>query len=214
VQCEWTWERDFSSHDLTYYSVNWREELSKGNSSSSSQSRNLQPWLAKYHTSGFRLVGHRSSLEGLSRWLQIQLPALSKGYKTFMQQLRQHCLETGRFCCLNVRCCLPSNVELRSITRMGIGSHLTIRVIKEDYETRRRGKERRIYRVLVGKPEDRRPLGRRKLKWEGNIKTDLQEVKCGGYGIDRAGSGQGQVAGAFECGNEPSGSMKCGEILD
>ena len=35
-----------------------------------------------------------------------------------------------------------------------------------------------------------------------------------GYGLDRAGSGQGQVAGICECGNEPSGSIKCGEFLD
>ena len=35
-----------------------------------------------------------------------------------------------------------------------------------------------------------------------------------GYGMDRAGSGQGQVAGTCECGNEPSGSVKCGEFLD
>ena len=35
-----------------------------------------------------------------------------------------------------------------------------------------------------------------------------------GYGLDQAGSGQGQVAGTFECGNEPSGSVKCGEFLD
>ena len=33
-----------------------------------------------------------------------------------------------------------------------------------------------------------------------------------GYGLDRTGSGQGQVAGTGECGNEPSGSMKCGEF--
>ena len=39
---------------------------------------------------------------------------------------------------------------------------------------------------------------------------------CGmcGCGLDRAGSGQGQVAGTFERGNEPSGSIKCGEFLD
>ena len=43
---------------------------------------------------------------------------------------------------------------------------------------------------------------------------DLQEVGCGGYGLDQAGSGKGQVAGTCECGNEPSGSMKCGEFLD
>ena len=35
----------------------------------------------------------------------------------------------------------------------------------------------------------------------------------GGYGLDRAGSGQEHVADAFECGNEPSGSIKCGEFL-
>jgi len=35
-----------------------------------------------------------------------------------------------------------------------------------------------------------------------------------GYGLDRAGSGQGQVAGTYEYGNEPSGSIKCGEFLD
>jgi len=34
------------------------------------------------------------------------------------------------------------------------------------------------------------------------------------YGLDRAGSGQGQVAGCCKCGNEPFGSIKCGEFLD
>ena len=34
------------------------------------------------------------------------------------------------------------------------------------------------------------------------------------YGLDRSGPGQRQVADAFECGNEPSGSVKCGEFLD
>ena len=33
-----------------------------------------------------------------------------------------------------------------------------------------------MYRVLVGKPEGKRPLGRPRRKWEGNIKMDLQEV--------------------------------------
>jgi hypothetical protein len=35
-----------------------------------------------------------------------------------------------------------------------------------------------------------------------------------GYGLDRAGSGWGQVTGNFEYGNEHSGSIKCGEFLD
>jgi len=33
------------------------------------------------------------------------------------------------------------------------------------------------YRVLVGRPEERRPLGRAVLKWEDNNKMDLQELK-------------------------------------
>jgi hypothetical protein len=37
-----------------------------------------------------------------------------------------------------------------------------------------------LYRVLVGKPEGKRPLGRRKHKWEDNIKMYLQAVGCEG----------------------------------
>ena len=39
---------------------------------------------------------------------------------------------------------------------------------------------RGVYRVLVGKPEGKRPLGRPRRRWEDNIKMDLQEVRCGG----------------------------------
>ena len=37
----------------------------------------------------------------------------------------------------------------------------------------------RLHRVLVEKPEGRRPLGRARRIWEDNIKMDLQEVGCG-----------------------------------
>ena len=37
-----------------------------------------------------------------------------------------------------------------------------------------------MYRVLVGKAEGKRPLGRHRRRWEDNIKMDLQEVRCGG----------------------------------
>ena len=48
------------------------------------------------------------------------------------------------------------------------------------------GERRGLYRVLVGKPEGTRPLGRPRHRWEGNIKLDLQEVRCGGMDwIDR-----------------------------
>ena len=55
----------------------------------------------------------------------------------------------------------------------------------------RMGEERRVYRVLVGKPNGKRPLGRPRRRWVDYIRTDLQEV-----------------ADACECGNEPSGSVK------
>jgi hypothetical protein len=37
-----------------------------------------------------------------------------------------------------------------------------------------------VYRVLVGKPEGKRPMGRPRRRWEDNYKMDLQEVGCGG----------------------------------
>jgi hypothetical protein len=42
------------------------------------------------------------------------------------------------------------------------------------------GEKRGAYMVLVGKPEGNRPLGKRRRRWEDNIKMDLQEVGCGG----------------------------------
>jgi hypothetical protein len=41
------------------------------------------------------------------------------------------------------------------------------------------GERRGIYRVLVGKPEGKRPLGRPRRRWEDNIKMNLQEVGFG-----------------------------------
>ena len=45
----------------------------------------------------------------------------------------------------------------------------------------RMGESRIAYRVLVGKPEGRRPLGRSRLRWEDNIKMGLREM---GWGVD------------------------------
>jgi hypothetical protein len=45
----------------------------------------------------------------------------------------------------------------------------------------RMGESRGVYRVLVGRPEGKRPLGRHRRRWKDNIKTDLREM-----GIDRA----------------------------
>ena len=42
----------------------------------------------------------------------------------------------------------------------------------------RMGDRKGVYRVLVGKPEGKRPLGRPRRRWEDNIKMDLQKVGC------------------------------------
>jgi hypothetical protein len=69
----------------------------------------------------------------------------------------------------------------------------------------------RCVQGLVGKSEGKRPLGRPRIRWEGNINADLQEV---GYGcidlIELAQDGDMW----WECGNETSGSIKCSKFLD
>ena len=64
-----------------------------------------------------------------------------------------------------------------------------------------------MHRVLVSKPEGKRPLGRPRRRWENNIKMGLREVGGGGDWM-------GQMAGTCEYGDELSGSIKCGEFLD
>jgi hypothetical protein len=50
------------------------------------------------------------------------------------------------------------------------------------------GERRGVCWVLVGKPEGKRRLGRPRHRWVFNIKMELQEGGCGGYGLDRSGS--------------------------
>ena len=70
-------------------------------------------------------------------------------------------------------------------------SPIIVRVIKSR-RTRwaghvaRMGEGRGVYRVLVGEPEGRRPLGQPRRRWVDNIRMDLQEVGCG---LDWAGPG-------------------------
>jgi hypothetical protein len=42
------------------------------------------------------------------------------------------------------------------------------------------GEERKLYKVLVGKPEGKRPLGRPRRKWEDGIRMDLRKIGFGG----------------------------------
>ena len=58
------------------------------------------------------------------------------------------------------------------------------------------GEWRGVHRVLVGKPEGKRPLGRPRRRWEDNIKMDLQEVggSCGDWrSWLRIGAGGGRL---------------------
>jgi hypothetical protein len=64
-------------------------------------------------------------------------------------------------------------------------SHNIVRVIKSRRmrlvrHMARMGERRGVYRVLVGKPEGKKPLGRARRRWEDNIEMDFQEVGCGG----------------------------------
>jgi hypothetical protein len=64
-------------------------------------------------------------------------------------------------------------------------SHTIVQVMKSRRmrwagHVARMGEGRGVYRVLVGKPEGKRPLGRPRRRWEDNIKADLQEVGFGG----------------------------------
>jgi hypothetical protein len=45
------------------------------------------------------------------------------------------------------------------------------------------GEERNVYKVLVGKPEGKRPLGRPRHRWEDGIRMDLRETGLGGGGV-------------------------------
>jgi len=78
----------------------------------------------------------------------------------------------------------------------------------------RMGNRRGVFRDLVGKPEVKTPLGRPRRRWEDNIKMDLQEIGCGGMDWIELAQDMDRGRCTCECGNEPSGSMKCGEFLD
>jgi hypothetical protein len=77
-----------------------------------------------------------------------------------------------------------------------------------------RMKERRsAYKFVVGKTEGRRPLGRPRRRWEDNIKVDLQEVGWGAW-TSLIWLRIRTDGGLCKRGNEPSGSIKCGQFLD
>jgi len=93
---------------------------------------------------------------------------------------------------------LPNIVRMVQARRMRWAGHVA-----------RMGEGRGVHRVLVGRPEGKRPLGRPRRRWEDNIMMDLQEV--GGGCEDWMELAQ--VAGTCEYGDEPSGSKNAGNFL-
>jgi hypothetical protein len=71
------------------------------------------------------------------------------------------------------------------------------------------GEKRNAYRLLVGKPEERRPLGRPRRRWLDNIRMDLVEVMWTELVWLRIRT----VESSCEFGIKPSGSIKCWEII-
>jgi hypothetical protein len=79
------------------------------------------------------------------------------------------------------------NGEVYDLTSPNIVRVIKSRKVRWAGHVARMGRRRDVYRVLVGKPEGKRPLGRSRRRWE-NIKMNRQEVGWG-HGLDRAGSG-------------------------
>jgi hypothetical protein len=75
------------------------------------------------------------------------------------------------------------------------------------------GEKRNACRILVGKPEGRIPLGRPRCRWVDNIKMDLREIGLDGVDWIDLVQDRDQWKGSCEHGDEPSGSIKCWEIL-
>jgi hypothetical protein len=78
----------------------------------------------------------------------------------------------------------------------------------------RAGKKRNAYRILEGKPEGKRTLGRPKCRWLGNNKMDLRVIEWDGMNWIDVAQGRDQWGGSREHGAEPSGSIKCWEVLE
>jgi hypothetical protein len=77
------------------------------------------------------------------------------------------------------------------------------------------GEIRNAYRILVGKPEGKIPLGRPRRRWVDNIKMYLREIGWDGVDWIELAQDRDPVEGSCEHGAEPSGSFKnCWEFSE
>jgi hypothetical protein len=77
--------------------------------------------------------------------------------------------------CVNVYYCHRVSTQLQ----LNISYHIKYRRMRWAGHVARMGEERSVHRVLVGKTEEKRPLGKPRRRWEDDIKMDLQEVGGG-----------------------------------
>jgi hypothetical protein len=68
------------------------------------------------------------------------------------------------------------------------------------------GGERKVYKVLVGKPEGKRPLGRPRHRWEDGIRMYIREIGLGDVDWIRLSQDRDRLQAVVSCGDEPSGS--------
>jgi hypothetical protein len=95
-----------------------------------------------------------------------------------------------------------------SLNIMQVTKHRSTRWV---WHVARIAKRKDAYRFSVGKPEERRPLGRPGIDGRIILKQTFKKWD-GGHGMDRSGLLEGQVAGSCECDTKPSGFIKYGEF--
>jgi hypothetical protein len=96
----------------------------------------------------------------------------------------------------------PNIVRAIKSRRMRLAGHVA-----------RMGEGRGVYRVLVGKPEGKRPLGTPRRRLEDNIKMDLKETRVNGANWIQVAQDRVQLVGFCEHGNEPSGFIRKRDIF-
>jgi hypothetical protein len=76
------------------------------------------------------------------------------------------------------------------------------------------GTKRNTYRILVGKPEAKRPLTRPRRRWVDSVKMNFREIGWGGMDWIDLAQGRDQWRALYEHSNEPLGSIKCWKVLE
>jgi hypothetical protein len=90
---------------------------------------------------------------------------------------------------VSIRGIQPHNEELNDLySLLNIVRVVKSRRMRWAGHVARMGEDRGVHRVLVRKPEGKRPFGRPRRRWDDNIKMDFQEVG-GSWGLDGVGSG-------------------------